>query len=402
MSYTPHPAAELFPLMCDEDLQLLADDIKERGLLEPIVMTPDGHIVDGRNRWRACNLAGIRAVTVTYHGDDPIGESLSRNLKRRHLTESQRAMLATKVLPLRQAEARQRQEAAGRDHGRGMDSSAPRGAQLSDDPKPKPKRASDEAAKDVGVGGRTVERAKRVQEKAPDLVPKVEAGEMDLARAERVIRDREAEARRVEEAKQEAAALEIKPTVDIRHGDFREVLADLQGVDAIITDPPYPREYLPLLDDLAAWADKVLKPDGVLVVLFGQSYLPEVYRRLDGHRPYRWTACYETPGGGYVSHLARCHSSWKPLLIYGGGPRFGDLFSAKGADAAAKELHHWGQDYGAFHDLVGAFTKPGQTVVDPFMGAGTTLLAGYAQGRNVIGCDIEAEHVATTRRRLDA
>jgi len=399
MNYTTHPAADLFPLMDDADLRALADDIKRRGLLEPIVITDDGRIIDGRNRWQACNLAGVKARTVTYAGDDPIGESLSRNLKRRHLTESQRAMLATNVLPLREAEARQRQAHGSTAPGK---RSAPHGAQRSDEPKPKPQRASAAAAKDVGVGARTVERAKRVKEKAPDLVPDIESGARDLARAERIIRDREAEARRVDEAKQEAAALEIKPTVDIRHGDFREVLADLQSVDAIITDPPYPREYLPLLDDLAAWADKVLKPDGVLVILFGQSYLPEVYRRLDGHRPYRWTACYSTPGQGYASRVAACQSQWKPLLIYGGGPRFSDVFTARGRDADSKNLHKWGQDYQAFHDIVAAFTKPGQTVVDPFMGAGTTLMAATAQGRNVIGCDIDAQHVATTRERLNA
>lgn len=388
-------------MMDEADLRSLADDIKERGLLEPIVVTDDGRIIDGRNRWQACNLVGVKARTVTYAGDDPIGESLSRNLKRRHLTESQRAMLALKVLPLRQREAAERKAQSNRENPRNKPS-GPRGPLGSDEPKPKPRRARDDAAKDTGVSGRTVERAKRVSEKAPDLVPKVESGELDLKRAERIARDREAEARRVDEAKQEAAALEIKPTVDIRHGDFREVLADLQGVDAIITDPPYPREYLPLLDDLAAWADKVLTPDGVLVVLFGQSYLPEVYRRLDGHRPYRWTACYSTPGQAYASRTAQCQSQWKPLLIYGGGPRFNDVFTATGRDAAAKDSHKWGQDYNAFHDIVGTFTKAGQTVVDPFMGAGTTLLAGYAQGRNVIGCDIDAEHVATTRRRLDA
>lgn len=400
MNYTTHPAADLFPLMDDADLRALADDIKRRGLLEPIVVTDDGRILDGRNRWQACNLAGVTARTVTYSGDDPLGESLSRNLKRRHLTESQRAMLALKVLPLRQSEARQRQSAAGASAAPGKPNSAPRGAHLPDQ-KPK-RRASDEAAKDTGVSGRTVERAKRVSEKAPDLIPKVEAGEIDLKRAERIARDREAEKRRVEESKQEAAALDIRPTVDIRHGDFRDVLADLQGVDAIITDPPYPREFLPLLDDLAAWADKVLAPDGVLVVLFGQTYLPEVYRRLDGHRPYRWTACYSTPGQGYASRVAACQSQWKPLLIYGGGPRFSDVFTARGRDADSKNLHKWGQDYQAFHDIVAAFTKPGQTVVDPFMGAGTTLMAATAQGRNVIGCDIDAQHVATTRERLNA
>ncbi len=398
--YTAHPAADLFPLLEGDELRALAEDIKQRGQLDTILILPSGEILDGRNRYRACRIAGVEPRMDVYRGGDPIGESLSRNLLRRHLTTSQRAVLGLNVLPLREAEAKARQVKSNQDEPRRRrSSSAPIGAPEDEQPKRK-QRASKQAAKDAKVSARSIERAKRVQQQAPDLLAKVESGEITLDRAERIIRDREAEARRVAEAKQEAAALEIKPSVDIRHGDFREVLADLSGVDAIITDPPYPREYLPLLNDLAAWADKVLKPDGVLVILFGQSYLPEVYRRLDGHRPYRWTACYATPGQAYTSRVAECQSQWKPLLIYGGGPRFNDVFTATGRDAAAKDSHKWGQDYNAFHDIVGTFTKAGQTVVDPFMGAGTTLLAGYAQGRNVIGCDIDAEHVATTRSRV--
>lgn len=219
-------------------------------------------------------------------------------------------------------------------------------------------------------------------------------------RLARIARDREAEQRRVDQARMDAEQAGIQTTVDIRHGDFREVLADLTDVDAIITDPPYPHEYLHLLGDLAAWADKVLKPDGVLAVLMGQTYLPEVYRLLDGHRPYRWTACYLTPGNGYASHKARVQTNWKPLLIYGGGPRFADIIRSEGTDASAKDHHKWGQDYAAFHTIIERLTERGQTVVDPFMGSGTTLLAAHALGRHAIGCDVEAEHVAKSRERL--
>jgi hypothetical protein len=223
---------------------------------------------------------------------------------------------------------------------------------------------------------------------------------MALDRAERVIRDREAEQRRIEEARREAEAQPVPTTVDIRHGDFREVLADLSDVDAVITDPPYPGEFLPLLGDLAAWADKVLKPDGILAVLMGQTHLPEVYRLLEGHRPYRWTACYLTPGAGYASMARRLQSNWKPLIIYGGGPRFADIIRSGASDADAKNNHKWGQDYSAFHTIVERLTSRGQTVVDPFMGAGTTLLAAHALGRHAIGCDIDPIHVAKTRERL--
>lgn len=219
-------------------------------------------------------------------------------------------------------------------------------------------------------------------------------------RAPRILRDRDAESRRILQAKKDADQSGVETVVDIRHGDFREELADVVSVDAIITDPPYPAEYLPLLADLAAWADKVLTDDGVLAVLMGQTHLPEVYRLLNGHRPYRWTGCYLTPGNGYSSQARRLQSNWKPLLIYGGGPRFSDIIRSEGTDADAKNNHHWGQDYSAFHTIIERLTERGQTVVDPFMGGGTTLLAAHALGRHAIGCDVDAEHVAKTRERL--
>lgn len=228
----------------------------------------------------------------------------------------------------------------------------------------------------------------------------IDPAKLGKGRSERKKRDADSERRRIE-ADREAARAVTEVTVDVRRGDFREVLADLSDVDAIITDPPYPSEFLPLLADLAAWSDKVLKPDGVLVVLMGQTHLPEVYRLLDGHRPYRWTACYMTPGAGYSSYARGLQSNWKPLLVYGGGPRFVDVFTAEVGDTAAKTHHKWGQDYSAFSSIVQAFTEPGATVADPFMGSGTTLLAAKLAGRHAIGADVDADHVATARERLN-
>lgn len=187
--------------------------------------------------------------------------------------------------------------------------------------------------------------------------------------------------------------------IDIRTGDFRDVLADVTDVDAVITDPPYPREYLPLLGDLAEWADDVLTDDGVLAVMFGQTYLPDVYRLLAGGRPYRWTIAYLTPGAGYASMARRLHSNWKPVLIYGGGPRFADVVRG---DANDKTHHKWGQDYGGFASLVERLTDPGALIADPFLGGGTTAVAARNTGRRFVGCDIDQDAVTSTLRRLSA
>jgi len=392
-----HPAAELFPLLADDELHELADDIKRHGLHEPVWLWDDPErgvvLLDGRNRARGCQLAGVQIRTRRYDGSDPIQFSISANVKRRHLTPGQLADLALDVEEMYAAEAKKRQ--GERTDLIPQDFPADR-----PESNPRERESRERAAKAVGAKGRNVSKAKRIREKAPDLAEQVKAGTLAIDRADRIQRDREAQDKRIEQARQEAAAQTAPAVIDIRHGDFREALADLQYVDAIITDPPYPHEFIPLLADLAAWADKVLKTDGILAVLMGQTYLPEVYRLLDGHRPYRWTACYLTDGPGYVSHSRRVQSNWKPLIVYGGGPRFADIIRSEGLDASAKSHHRWGQDYGAFHTIIERLTERGQTVADPFMGSGTTLLAAHALGRHAVGCDVDPESVRTARERL--
>ncbi len=98
-----HPAANLFPMLPDEELHALADDIKENGLQQPIVMF-GARLLDGRNRWRACELAGVEPKLKDWSGDDPIAYVVSLNLKRRHLDESQRAMVAARIATMRRGD----------------------------------------------------------------------------------------------------------------------------------------------------------------------------------------------------------------------------------------------------------------------------------------------------------
>jgi len=423
-----HPAADLFPMLSGDDFTALAEDIAEHGLREPVWVWRDEdgveYLLDGRNRLAACAESGTEVRTQRYTGDDPINFVVSLNIQRRHLSAGQRAMLALELIPLYEeqgrkakaraaAEARRREAQARSEFERAEyedalvelidavpDQDEADLPHLDPEPTPRAPQSRDRAASATKASGRAVGQAKRVSEKAPDLAVKVKTGEIAIDRAERIIRDREAEQKRIVQAKAEAAKMGDIAAVDIRHGDFREVFSDLTNVDAIITDPPYPHEFIPLLGDLAALADKVLTPDGVLAVLIGQTYLPEVYRLLDTGRPYRWTACYLTSGPGYVSHPRKVQSNWKPLIVYGGGKRFADVFRSEGSDADAKNNHKWGQDYGAFHTIVERLTERGQTIADPFMGSGTTLLAAHALGRNAIGCDIDPGHVAKAQERL--
>jgi hypothetical protein len=185
-----HPASMLFPMLPEEELQELADDIREHGLHHPITLH-EGQILDGRNRHAACFLAGVEPRFVEWggNGSSPTAWVISENARRRHLTISQRAAVAVEALPLFEAEARerQRQAAAMTNAVRQMTHSV----QTSPAPeRNRPRRATEEAAALVGVSGPAVERAKRLKKFAPDLYEAVQAGKIAVNSALREAKER--------------------------------------------------------------------------------------------------------------------------------------------------------------------------------------------------------------------
>ena len=97
-----HPLASVFPLLEGEDFETLTESIRANGLREAIVLHPDGSVLDGRNRLRACLKAGVEPRFRTYDGDDALGFVIDLNLNRRQLTLSQRAMVAAEIATLAQ------------------------------------------------------------------------------------------------------------------------------------------------------------------------------------------------------------------------------------------------------------------------------------------------------------
>jgi hypothetical protein len=98
----PHPLADLLPAMSEAEYAELRDSIRENGLRQPITLHHDGRLLDGRHRARICAELGIEPDTETFEGTDSeaLAYVLDLNLTRRHLSESQRAMIAARLATL--------------------------------------------------------------------------------------------------------------------------------------------------------------------------------------------------------------------------------------------------------------------------------------------------------------
>ena len=384
-----HPAAELFPMLDAAALGELAKDIKTNGLQQAIVVQGDT-LLDGRNRLAACERAGVNPRFEQYEGASPVAFIIGANLRRRHLTPSASACVGAELEPLFAAEAKARMQ-----QGRPKEGVE----RLPQDTA----KARDQAAAVVGVSGKMVSDAKAIKQAAPELFAKVKAGKMTVHRAKK-------EVKAIADKKQLATAQKrmatagrknFKSVCDLRVCSCVELFASGIKPDAVICDPPYPQKFLPVFSELAEGCKAAGVP--LVAVMSGQTYLPEVFRRLCEHLTYRWTLAYLTPGGQAVQQFpAKVNTAWKPVLLFGEAAEwFGDVAKSKVNDND-KRFHEWGQSESGMADLVERLTKPGQLVCDPFLGGGTTALVAIALGRRFVGCDIDKDAVAKARKRIEA
>lgn len=196
-----HPAADLFPIVEGDEFAELCNDIKERGLAQPITIWTDGTLLDGRNRLLACYETHQEVVLDRYKGTDPVQFSLSANLHRRHLNAGQRAVVALKVRELLQPAAKERQRDAASEAAQSRPRDETGKLQVSADlreasppPKTTPaeqRKSTAQAAKAVGASPRAVEQAARVEKLAPDLLPQVQSGTMALDKAHKEAQQRQ-------------------------------------------------------------------------------------------------------------------------------------------------------------------------------------------------------------------
>lgn len=191
--YEVHPFADSFPLVDGEEFVELVRSIKARGLREPIVLNHDGTVlVDGRNRYRACDTAGVdpvfESLPARYTEPMVLDFILDKNLARRQLNRGQTAFLGMKYLEFYEKANHQARIDSNGGH---PSASERRTTNLDLDSESHNDRTSAaKAANAVGASRASVANAKYVQKHAPDLADAVKAGRISLDAAHKQAKNR--------------------------------------------------------------------------------------------------------------------------------------------------------------------------------------------------------------------
>ena len=400
---------QVMPELTAEEYSDLKADIQERGVMIPIEFDEFGQVLDGHHRLKICQELGIKNYPKVIRAGMSESEKLTHarklNIALRHLTsEQKRGLIREQLIETPGKSDRQIAQALGVSH-----------------PTVAAQRRELEESGDVEKFTTSTDTLGREQPRIRKPVSVFNPSpsrreEKALSNPEVISRMQNSSANPVtiskqllSEAKAERKSYTLNETMpdDICKlfvDDIRSGLVKIQdnSVDFIITDPPYERKYLSLYSYLSGVARRVLKNGGSLIVMTGQSYLPEVISHLSEAMNYYWCMTYLTLGNQATQLFQkRVNTFWKPVLWYVKNNYSGDFTSdILRSPENDKNFHKWGQSFGGMSDIIEKLTNPNDLILDPFLGGGTTGAAAVSMGRKFIGVDIEAKNIEISRERI--
>jgi len=379
---------KLIPALSVEEFKQLEQNCLSEGIREKII-TWNGFIIDGHNRFEIATRWNLEyeSESKRFKDENEVKEWMIHNqFGRRNLSNYQRSVLALELESVFSERAKENlKTSTGGTNPRPL-------AML---PKAETIDTRKELAKIADVKERTLGKVKVIEAKAPEEVKaKLRTGEVSINQAYQEIKKEEKNQIKLNERDRLAEIGKNKKIeIDFRLGDFEEVFADLPdgSIDCIITDPPYPYEFIEVWTKLSRFAKRVLKPNGYCIAYSGQMYLPEVIKRMNEHLDYYWTFAVYHEGQTQIVNGINLMCRWKPVLIFQNGKKkientFQDYFISEQRE---KNGHDWQQSKSGVGYLIEMFTKEGDTIFEPFAGSGTTIIAARDKNRNILSAEID-------------
>lgn len=402
---------DLIPKPAKDDLERLKEDIRENGIRIPIIINEENTILDGHQRFdiaQEYNQREIPCVRMRFNNElEEKRFIIALNFHRRQLNTAQRAELALELKEIESVIAKRRQEAT-QFIGRGVqkkDVPQP-GVDRMVGPKSAPPtedkgKALDIVAQKVGLSRGIIREVEKIKEAA--LKNEHISKEWKKAlEGKTKIHSVFSKVKR-QDAQEEMKNFVVKNDEllrglerNLRLGNFMEIGKDIgdSSIDLIFTDPPYNNESIRLYEEVAILGKRVLKEGGSLLCYATLQNLPLILDSMGKHMDYWWIIAVRFGKGNPRIGDRRVFSQWKPLLwfVKGKGRRtheyFGDVIDL---GVNEKSLHPWQQPVGEAEYFIRYLTKPGDIVLDPMLGTGTTGVAAIRLKREFIGIEVDAE-----------
>jgi ParB-like chromosome segregation protein Spo0J len=396
---------DLLPASTNPEYSSMKKSIEENGQYSPIIANSQRVILDGHQRFRACQDLGLEPKILVQDFEDKLQEYLfviDSNLERRHLTAFKKAELALKKKPILEEIARKNTAANLLTGGK---VSGSKHLELGG------KGVNQKIAEAAGISHESVRKVELIlQSNDNDLKEKARNGQFTIHQAFNKIKKAEKRNALLNEVHNASYVEQQEQRFRLLSGDFAKQSKEIpdNSIDLILTDPPYNEGSIPLYQKLALLAGRVLREGGSLVTYASNYWFPDVLSNMltgTGIR-YLWTFAVKHNGGHQLIYPLNIFVKWKPFVWFVKGERIrvgllmkntGDLIESEPPD---KRLYEWTQSSIEAGFIINKLTVENQRVLDPFMGEGTFGLAALKLNRQFIGIEIDPERFGTAKTKL--
>ena len=381
----------LVPSVSEEEYKSLKQSIKDSGLWLPIIVNPQGMILDGHTRFKICQELGITPKHAERNFENEWLEKkfvIESNLRRRQLNDYQKSELGIPLEEINSQSAKAKMSEGGKTKV------------LSHE---KPFHAGKETAQEIGVSATTFERAKKIIKISPeDIKEKLRNGATTINKEYQKLQKDEKRAIRQEEIKNLQVNLPEKVT--LHNSEFQKVFVEGNSVSLIFTDPPYHEKYLHLYESLAVHASRVLRDGGSLICYAGHYAIGKIINMMEAQGlNFHWPIAVIHSGPSASVFGRKILVGYKPMLWFTKGKYEGEFVKdCIQSEFQGKELHEWAQSTVESDYYIKYLTIENEIVYDPFLGQGTFGISAVKLNRQFIGCEVDKEHFENARRLISA
>jgi DNA modification methylase len=408
----------LIPPLSNEEFKQLERNILEEGIREPLI-TWNGILIDGHNRYRIAQEHDMNYETLEkeFENINRVKVWMIYNqFGRRNLSNYWRSVLALELEDVFKEKAKEiKAEKISEFRKTGEIS------QISDKPDTKK-----DLAKIANVSHDTIAKVKKIQSNAtPEVKEKLNTGTMSINEAYKEIKKEENEQLKTQKAI-EIIEKVYENNTNIYNGDCIEYIKTIKdkSIDCLITDPPYGvdiqfgaydnqlsrkiendgniEDALILLDEMLINVKSKLKEDAHIYIFCNWKIYPQFNQIISKHFQIKNLIIWDKLFMGMGDLKGNYSSSYEMIVFAGGNREFltrpKNIIQCRFSD---ERFHNTQKPVELIKQLIENSTNVNETIFDPFLGSGSTVVAAKEMKRNFIGCEIDEQNYKITLKRLE-